>query len=102
MWAKTVRETELRIVRNRETKKNFKVLYFWTRRGTRRIFEDPSRYAMDQKYLRFSGFLRGLARAATKGHDQPWHRQQPRPQRGVCTYAWQSTQASNMPLLGQA
>ncbi|KAD3337655.1 hypothetical protein E3N88_33175 [Mikania micrantha] len=41
------------IVRNHETKKNFKVLNFWTCRGTRRIFEDPSRYAMDQKYLRF-------------------------------------------------
>ncbi|KAD3338068.1 hypothetical protein E3N88_33589 [Mikania micrantha] len=41
--AKTVRKTELRIVRNRETKKIFKVLNFWTRRGTRRIFEDPSR-----------------------------------------------------------
>ncbi|KAD6452968.1 hypothetical protein E3N88_07673 [Mikania micrantha] len=56
--AKTVRETELRIVRNRETKKNFKVLNFWTRRGTRRRFEDPSRYAMDLKYLKSSGFLR--------------------------------------------
>ncbi|KAD3641199.1 hypothetical protein E3N88_30423 [Mikania micrantha] len=51
--AKTVRETELRIGRNRETKKIFKVLNFWTRRGTRRRFEDPSRYATDLKYLRF-------------------------------------------------
>ncbi|KAD6796649.1 hypothetical protein E3N88_07545 [Mikania micrantha] len=57
--AKTVRETELRIVRNRETKKIFKVLNFWTRRGTRRRFEDPSRYATDLKYLKSSGFLRG-------------------------------------------
>ncbi|KAD4983016.1 hypothetical protein E3N88_19687 [Mikania micrantha] len=57
--AKTVRKTELRIVRNRETKKIFKVLNFWTRRGTRRRFEDPSRYATDLKYLKSSGFLRG-------------------------------------------
>ncbi|KAD3337402.1 hypothetical protein E3N88_32922 [Mikania micrantha] len=59
---KTVRETELRIVRNRETKKIFKVLNFWTRRGTRRRFEDPSRYATDLKYLKSSGFLRGTRR----------------------------------------
>ncbi|KAD5507783.1 hypothetical protein E3N88_15486 [Mikania micrantha] len=57
--AKTVRKTELRIVRNHETKKIFKVLNFWTRRGTRRRFEDPSRYATDLKYLKSSGFLRG-------------------------------------------
>ncbi|KAD7476943.1 hypothetical protein E3N88_00079 [Mikania micrantha] len=58
--AKTVRKTELRIVRNYETKKIFKVLNFWTRSGTRRRFEDPSRYATDLKYLKSSGFLRDL------------------------------------------
>ncbi|KAD6454079.1 hypothetical protein E3N88_08785 [Mikania micrantha] len=44
---------------NHETKKIFKVLNFWTRRGTRRRFEDHSRYATDIKYLKSSGFLRG-------------------------------------------
>ncbi|KAD7477957.1 hypothetical protein E3N88_01093 [Mikania micrantha] len=58
MWAKTVRETELRIVQNRETKENFKVWNFGLVAVRDEVVEDPSRYAMDQKYLKSSGFLR--------------------------------------------
>ncbi|KAD6454628.1 hypothetical protein E3N88_09334 [Mikania micrantha] len=58
MWAKTVRETELRIVRNRETKENFKIWNFGLVAVRDEEVEDPSRYATDLKYLKSSGFLR--------------------------------------------
>ncbi|KAD4981793.1 hypothetical protein E3N88_18464 [Mikania micrantha] len=58
--AKTVRETELRIVRNCETKENFKVWNFGLVAVRDYVVEDPSRYAMDQKYLKTSENLRGI------------------------------------------
>ncbi|KAD6119436.1 hypothetical protein E3N88_10707 [Mikania micrantha] len=59
----------------------FQSMEFWTRRGTRRRFEDPSRYAMDLKYLKSSGFLREdyylllleLRRPADKKHTHFYH-----------------------------
>ncbi|KAD4981764.1 hypothetical protein E3N88_18435 [Mikania micrantha] len=81
---KTVCETELRIVRNRETKKIIKKLCFGMLRGTRRLFESlfairegpkdlrvpdffavreeffspPSRYATDEAVQQILDFIR--------------------------------------------
>ncbi|KAC9397974.1 hypothetical protein E3N88_45909 [Mikania micrantha] len=76
-WEKTVRETELRIVRNRETKKNLEIGSLAVRddslescRGTRQVkisnfIQNPSRYATTCGPL--------VAVISTNGEETPVH-----------------------------